>query len=218
MSTLMKMCRRCKIEKTWDEFYIRSGHTVATEEGHLNSECKSCIKERSKSTGTIHPTVPRANTELIAIEMLNKNGIACLPGKAVHASDVDVVAWGHVRIEVKYANLEWHRGRMSFSFVTTPKQVERGFLADIVMLICDYGDKRTYHLFDATHEVFYIYGRVKTGFVFTPGQMEQVKHMNNRVKLTQPIMDAHENNWSLVWKYVKKISYALKRGESPNQI
>lgn len=212
MLTLTKVCRRCKVIKPVTEFYVRSGVQNPIEAGHYNSECKSCLKERSKVTGTVHPTMPRVLSECLAIDALKANGIACLPGKAVHAADVDVVAWGHVKIEVKYAKLEFNRAEDNFSFVTTPKQQQRGFLAHIVMLICDYGDRLTYHLFDATDEVFYINGHVKSGFIFTPGQMEQLKHQRTRVKLTQPIMDAHENCWNLVWKYVKQISEDLKTG------
>lgn len=212
MITLSKICVRCKSDKPLTEFYVRSGVDEPTDPGHYNSECKACLKERNKTQKHLGHHVPRAQTEIIAMNILRANGIACLPGKAVRVADVDVVAWGHVYIEVKYARLEFRYSTHSFVFGATLKQMQRGFLAHIVMLICDYGDRMTYHFFEADHEVFYIDGRVKHGFEFTPGQMEQIKHKDTRVKLTQPIMDEHENCYNLIWKYVRQISEDLKRG------
>lgn len=203
MDTVTKPCRGCKANKTLDQFYIRSGVSNPTEPGHYVSECKSCMKVRSKNNGTLDPYEPRVLTEQLAIERLLDVGIFALPGKAISASDVDVVAWGCVWIEVKYARYEFKRGVKKFTFNTTPKQQQRGFLADLVMLICDYGDELTYHLFDANNPVFYMDqgSRVKSGFTFTPGAMEAKKHGDNRVVMTQPMMDDAQDRWDLIGQY-----------------
>lgn len=145
---LSKACARCKSVKSFDEFYLRPAYknfdNPPTLPGHTVSECKACMKERG--TKRIHPTVPRAKTEQLAIDYLKQRGIWAAPGKSVHAADVDVVAFGCVWIEVKYAKLE----RGFFKFNSTPTQMKRGYRAHIVMVICDYGDEKTYHLFRAT--------------------------------------------------------------------
>src|SRR5690606_29598680 len=109
MSTVSRPCSKCKLVKPLSAFYAQYDYRTPdhppTEPGHVNSECMDCMKERGKKTKRIHPTVPRALTEAIAIEYLTQHGIHALPGKAVHAADVDIVAWGGVWIEVKYAQL-----------------------------------------------------------------------------------------------------------------
>lgn len=211
LSTISKPCARCKKPKPLSDYYVRSGVENPTDPGHYNSECKECLKSRGKDKGNVHPTVPRAETEIYAIDKLKSVGIPALPGKAVHAADVDVVAFGCVWIEIKYAKLKRHRGQESFVFSSTKRQTQRGYLAHLVMLICDYEDHKTFHLFRSNHEAFYIYGRVKIGFVFTPGQVEQIKHMENRVKLVQPIMDDAQDRFDLVWRVLLEQSEALKR-------
>lgn len=209
MSTVSKSCVRCHTEKPVSEFYIRSGCKLPTDPGHYLSECKACMKQRNQSTNPVPPTVPRAPTEILAIEYLRQHKVPALPGKAIHAVDVDVVAWGHVWIEIKFSRLE-SRGQIEqFTFATTPKQQQRGFLAHLVMLICDYGDKTTYHLFRANHPVFYIHDRIKSGFTFTPGAMEAKKHGANRVVMTQPLMDEAQDRVALVYEVMKEIEEAL---------
>ncbi len=201
MTTLTKACTRCKVTKALHEYYVRSGCEFPTESGHYVSECKDCLRQRSKTALPLNPYEPRTLTERLAIERLLDAGIAALPGKAIAAANVDVVCWGCVWVEIKYARYERDHHTHKFTFETTPKQQQRGFLADVVMLICDYGDRMTYHLFEAAHPVFYIKGRVKSGFTFTPGAMEAKKHGNNRVVMTQPLMDEAEDDWGLIERY-----------------
>lgn len=161
-----KQCRRCGETKAWSEFYIRSGYE-GVKPGHYNSECKACMKVRGNNPNRLPPTVPRSPTEIIAINYLTKHGIHCLPGKAVKASDVDVVAWGCVWMEVKYSAM---RERGEFMFHVTPPQQRRGFLAHIVLLICDYGDRQTFHFLPADTPAFYHKGKLKGGISYLPGR------------------------------------------------
>lgn len=207
-TTVSKRCARCKEVKPFTEFYIRPPFNKLdkppTLPGHFVSECKTCMRERGSID--LHPTVPRAKTEILAIEYLRKNGIYAAPGKSVYAADVDVVAWGCVWIEVKYAELK--RGK--FTFKVTPTQSVRGFRAHIVLLICDYGDSKSFHLFDSQHPVFFKDGRVKTGFTFTPGATRALKHGNNRVVMIQPMMDAAQNDIELVEQKRQSIVLQLR--------
>lgn len=161
----IKKCNACQLPKLFSEFYLRTGQE-GNMPGHYTSECKTCMRERGK----IHlpPTVPRSPTEIVAIDYLTKRGIPCLPGKAVKAADVDIVAWGCVWIEVKYSS--YRRNEREFIFRLTPTQQKRGLLAHVVMLICDYGDRQTLHLFRPDHAAFYHQDRLKAGFSYIPGR------------------------------------------------
>lgn len=208
-----KPCTRCKVIKTIDNFYLRSGYSVGTEPGHYLSECKSCMIERNKTAKRLDDTEPRAFTEIIAINYLKQQGIPCLPGKAVSYAHVDIVAFGCVTIEVKFSRLEHLRGRYKFHFTSTPKQQQRGYIADAVLLICEYSeDQRTYHIFDSHNPVFYMTDRVKSGFTFTPGATEALKHGNNRVVMIQPLMDEHQDNTRFLWDCFYQHCEQLKLG------
>lgn len=215
MLTLTKTCRRCKSVQPITEFYVRSGITTPEHEGHYNSECKTCMRERSQNIGTIHPTVPRQLSEQLGLNALLEHGISALPGKAVSGSHVDLVCWGCVYLEVKYSRLEFQGGQFSFKFSSTPRQVQRGFLAHLVMLICDYDNRQTFHVFRANHEAFYINGHIKTAFLFTPGQTEQIKHVETRIKLLQQTMDEAQDRWDLIEEKRLEIQQQLLTHNNP---
>lgn len=207
-------------------FYVRSGIQTPTIPGHYISECKACMKRRNAKQAHLPDTEPRTFTETVAIDYLREHGIHSLPGKAVSATDVDVVAWGAVWIEVKYARLEWAGAQEVFHFVTTPKQNQRGFLAHLVLLICEYPDgKRRFHLFDAHDPVFYMQGRLKRGFTFRPGATDAKKWTDGRVVMLQSMMDEAQDRLSLIPQAMQKISGELRgacgrnktRSHSPEQ-
>ena len=188
-------CVHQGLPQSVDNFYRREGGK------YLVSECKDCMKVRSATQATrrIPKNVPYHPTELIAINRLAQEGIHALPGKAFASSYADIVAWGCVPIEVKYASrgIEYKRG--VFHFVTTAAQRRRGFIADLVMLICDYEERQTFHLFPVTHEVFYMKGRMKTGFVYDPGNPKAgSRHTGNRSVMTDSLMTEYEDRWDLI--------------------
>lgn len=138
-------------------------------------------------------------TENLAISKLKEMGIWAQPGKASDAPDVDVTAWGCVWIEVKHARLEPKGSTEEFTFTMTPKQVKRGFLADLVMLICEWlPETYTFHLFRADDPVFYMNDRLKTGFTYRPGRKKALKHGLNRVVMTSYMMDEARERWGLI--------------------
>lgn len=217
MSTVIvsKQCARCKQEKPLSEFYIRTPYNRNSDRpalpGDYISECKTCMRERGKHQRRITPDVSRVESENIAIEYLRSKGVYATPGKASKLTWVDVAAWGAVGIEVKHATYD--QLLRKFTFVTTPRQQAQGFKAHVVMLICEYPDRMTYHLFPSDHPVFYIDGRLKTGLVFSLRQSAGSKHSRNRVVMTQSLMDEYENRIDLIWAWVIKTSEALSTGE-----
>lgn len=218
----MKTCNACHIEKPFSEFYQRSGFSKdnpPTLSGHYQVECKDCMRERSRNHIRVAKIVSLVPSEIMAMNRLHSVGIPALPGKAVSAADVDVVAYGCVWIEIKYGKLAWNHGGECFKFSATPKQRERGFLADLVLLICEYpNNDATYHLFDAKHPVFYMKGRLKVGWQFTPGAMEAKKHGNNRVVMTQPLMDAAQDAYWLIEQRLMEIKEELKASHENHRL
>lgn len=209
-STVTKPCVSCKQEKSFSAFYTRSGVENPTEPGHYLSECIACMKARGRNQKHLDPFVPRAASEKLAMAYLWERGYPCFPGKVVQAADVDVVVFGHVWLEVKYARLKYHGNRYAYMFNATPKQQRRGFLAHVVLLMCEHPQTGvSYHLFDAKDPVFYIGDRVKAGVEFVPGKLEAVKHGANRVVMTQGMMDAARDRLHLIDQHLAAVRTAI---------
>lgn len=220
-----KQCKNkeCGKIKPFSEFYVRSGYGTlehpALLPGHFVTECIDCMKERGKKPKPKEPWVSLVESENIAIEAFMAHGVGAVTGKSANAPDFDLMLWGWIGAEVKHATVQNKRGEsQSFTFNTTPKQQERGFLAHIVVLICEWPDGHmTFHLFDAKEPYFYRPdGRVKSGLTFTPdiyrkGPSGRVGHH----ALTQAVMDAHKDKWSLVGQYLLKLSNQLRNGARP---
>lgn len=201
-----KLCAKCKQVQPFDNFYKRSGVDNPSISGHYASECKACMKTRAKTQKRYDAHTPRWDTEQTAINYLQSNGVPALPGKALRVADVDVVAWGHIHVEVKHANIE---DGNTFTFVTTPRQQKRGLLAHVVLLICNYGSHTTYHLFRADHPVFFIHGRVKTGLNYVVGTERATKHQFNRVVMTDGMMQQAQDRIELISEMMAEISQSL---------
>lgn len=175
------------------------------------------MKERGKKPKPKEPWVSLVESENIAIEAFMSHGIGATTGKSANAPDFDLMLWGWLGAEVKHAKLETPRGEsQSFKFNTTTKQQDRGFLAHVVLLICEWPDGHmTFHLFDAKEPYFYRPdGRVKSALTYTPGH----KKKSGRVgfnPLTPEVMDAHKDKWSLVYELLLKLSAQLRKGARP---
>jgi len=199
MNDSTKVCRRCKQRKPLSDFYIRSGYKTPTQPGHWLSECKTCIKERDRVKQRPIKGDSGVIGEQLTIDKLRSVGIHTVKSRRNLFSHSDIVCWGCIPIEVKHAKLKYHRRLHSFTFLTTKRQQQRGFLADLVILVCEFEpDDHTFHIFDAHHPVFFIKGRIKHGFTFVPGQEAAIKHGGNRVVMTQPLMDAALDAWWMI--------------------
>lgn len=207
-----KRCNNCKDSKAFSEFYVRSGIDNPTHAGHYLTECKACMKLRTKNQKRLDNKEPYAFTEKIGIEYLASNGIPVLPGKALSHSWVDVIAFGCIKIEVKFARLKRVYGKDTFTFTATNRQSQNGFRADIILLICDYHTHMTYHLFSAANPVFYMNGRIKIGLTFVPGRTVPLKHGNNRVVMVQDMMDHAQDNIQLILDHLNHYCEGLKAG------
>lgn len=211
-----KECTKCEKVKQWSsdagesEFYLRSGKKVGSAASDFNSECKACMKARSRKNNRFDAIDANNEGEAKAIEYLVKHGIPALPGKAISMAHVDVVAWGCVRIEVKYAKLRFGY----FRWVLTPVQARDGILAEVVMVICDYGfSDVTCHFFEPTERLFFNkLGARKTGFQWMPeaGRINQptekkpvftdevMRRSQDRVELIERARLTWEERWDRV--------------------
>lgn len=208
MDILSKVCSGCKKTLPISEFYKRSNQTDTLNPSQYAGECKSCVKARNHDPKPIAKQVPYALSEQWGIKYLHSKGIPALPGKALSFAWVDVIAFGCVRVEVKYSTLL--EGE-HFKFTLTPGQKKRGLLGDVVMLVCDYGTRATFHLFLPSFPAFYINDKLKTGFHFTPGALKARKFGATRVVMTQPMMDSAQDNVRLIHDQLNKYCNDLKQ-------
>lgn len=217
-----KPCNRCGIVKDYSEFYTRptfgTPEKPAVLDGHFVTECKACMRERSNNQKRLPPWESQVKSEQLAIDYLMSKGIWATTGKMTSAPDVDVAIFGLIWMEVKHARFDNKGSRGDFVFVTTPPQQARGFLGHVVMLICEYPDGRlTHHIFDALDPVFYRDdGALKSGFTFVPGKLAPAPQGRNyKHQLTQPIMDAAQDDTKIIVEWLTTLRRLLASGVKP---
>jgi len=203
MDTLTKICARCKEPLALSEFYIRNGRP--------HSYCKACIALTASEHRPISSQIPKDQSEITAIEYLKAKGIPSLPGKALKYSWVDIVAFGCIRIELKSSKL-FTNTYPHFKWTVSSTQLERGILADLIMLMCRYEDKTTFHLFKPDCPAFYDNGKRKTGFTYRLGASAPKKYRAGRPIMTETMMDEAHDRLTLIYdelgQYVKQIKLA----------
>jgi hypothetical protein len=192
MEAEMIVCRRCKEDKPISEYYTRSGLP------HLHLKmCKACYRELRKLQAQSATSRRRAvvQSEKEIIDLLEGQGIPALPGKALGHQYADIIAWGCVLVEAKYSQL---RNDNCFSFSFTPQQRKLGVRGDLIVLVCDYGDKTTRHVFLASDPIFYyLSGNLRGSLTYAPFAKRKRNHAN-RIGLTDALMDEHQNKWELI--------------------
>lgn len=198
-----KVCTGCNVEKPLDAFYRRANaqHLVL-------SECKDCMKARGKKHSKIDRRVSTVASEQHAIAMLNGAGIPSLPGKALSHTFADVICWGCVLIEVKYAKQSEDR---MFSWSFSPTQVKQGLRGDLIMLVCEWRDGYiSQHVFDARDSVFYREdNRLKSAITYKPNRSNAGK----QAVFTERLMKDHQNAWSLIAQKRIAIENELREGK-----
>lgn len=199
--TSLRKCSKCHELKALSEFYPRPGGKYVT------SECKECMKTRSKQAVKVDKKVALVPSEADVITELHKRGIPALPGKALHQQWADVIAYGCVLIEVKSSELN-HRG--SFHFAFTQSQRDGKLRGDLIALVCRYGDgENTFHVFSANETFFRDKnGKLKSMVSYTPERGRQGRPS----VLTDDMMARAQDHWELVGLYLDKIQTRLKAG------
>lgn len=168
-----KSCVKCGLSKVYSPdpnrsgYYVRTGVKKPTRAEHYYNECKECKKELSRQqTRGDNRLVPVVKSERLAIDFLASKGICALPGRVFGFANADVVAWGCVRIGVGYASFsDLHNG---FYFPIASSRRVSPAVPDVVMLIADWGDTCTFHLFHGGADVFYHRERRKKAVKYVP--------------------------------------------------
>lgn len=189
-----KRCTKCRMTKPVAEFYERSGLP-----GVYQSQCKDCYKARSKSqtkwTRKSNMNISSVRGENMVIEELKRNGIYAEAGKTNAHLYVDVVAWGCIHIEVKYGV----GGDGDWRFTLTPKQQQRGFLADFVVLVIEDEGGAHFYLLDPDDDVFFTSAtgerKRKSALTYVAGRTQQKKHSESYAALTESKLMEAENQW-----------------------
>lgn len=196
--TSPRICVACKQPKDLSEYYPRGTS------GYLCSECKDCMKARSKRQVSVDRKISVVPSEGDVITQLHVNGVPALPGKALHQQWADVIAWGCVLIEVKSSSLNDRQ----FTFAFTASQRNGKLRGDLIVLVCRYEDKNTFHVFPSNHPMFYgKNGKLKTSVNWTPDRNKQGKPS----VLTDEMMVDAENRWQMVEDYRQRIAARLMR-------
>lgn len=197
-----RTCTKCKAEKpaTLDYFYKGGGRADG-----LTSWCKDCMGYLSKS----RPYIPRNERipnegESQAVSWLRSHGIPANGGKNIQAvSWLDVLAWGCVRIEVKFSktNKQGLWSWMMYS-VNNKKADEMPHL--ILFIGKDIRlEKYRFFLFQSDHDELFNprTGERKVNVTYNYRSDNAVNH---------DIFLAHEDKTALIEEYRLKISEALK--------
>lgn len=224
-TTVAQATKRCtnphcpiRGEQPYSQFYVRSGIITPTLPGHYLSQCKTCLRALNLTAKVLAVEESRVWSENVVIGVLKQQGIWAQTGKGSSAPDVDVTAWGCVWIEVKHARLEPRGGVEEFTFTTTPKQQQRGLLADLVLLLCEWAPENySFHLFRSDDPVFYIEGRLKTGFTYRPGRAKALKHGLNRVVMTSGMMEQARDRWRLIEVVRREHARSLPQNPFPHR-
>lgn len=167
------------------EYYARKG----THDG-LFAECKACRKEIARNQTRLPKGQAGEEGECIAVAKLRSIGIYATSGKSSEFTHVDVVAWGAVRIETKTADKKTD-GTYSFAFSS---QRRSGIHADLILLILRDNEEIDYHLFPATHPIFFKHGKVKNTVQYIP----HAHHRKRGFYLSPSIMNEFRDAWYLI--------------------
>jgi len=178
--------------KPLGEYYQRKGMRDG-----LYSWCKACHRTIARQYKATSRRIPGHPSEQTAIDALKAQGIFAVPGKATIWPNIDVVAWGCVRIEVKTSGLNGN----SFRFGLGYKTKRRWHDCDIVLLICHWPEEPpTFHLFRATQPAFFnTDGTLKNGVSWTPNRHH--RGPRNGVTLDDVMMHQGRDRWALVEEY-----------------
>lgn len=196
-----KICTKCNIEKpaTLEFFYKHHSNTDG-----LTSWCKACMKALSKrqSYVPVDSRIPNEG-EAKAIAWLKRFGIPANGGKNIEAVKwLDVLAWGCVRIEVKYSKTN-AQGIWSWVMYSVNNKAQEA-MPHLILLIGE--DVRTgttrYFLFDAQHPEFFN-GNTGERKIQVSYNYQSVNAHNHEV------FRRHENKAALVEDYRLQIAREL---------
>lgn len=196
-----KYCSKCDTVKPLSAFY-RRGTTK-----YRSSYCKACMIIDSKNQPKVDKHESVVASEMAVIAELSKLGIPSLPGKAFSHKLADVCAHGCVCLEVKSSTLH-PDGQFEFGF--SHRQQKEDIRGTLIVLVCCYEDRNTYHIFSAKDPKFYrTDGTLKTSVTWTPNR----GNTGRKPVFTDAIMAAHKDTWHMVEAERQRVIQELRHGK-----
>lgn len=193
MSTIYattKLCNACETTKLLTDFYKHP----SSKDGY-HKACKDCYKAHRKHYRPKSKEFASLLSEQSIINLLRARGIYATAGKNSEYKYVDVVAWGCVKIEVKFSHIT---PRCRFNWTFTPTQMKNGIKSDVVILVAIEPHEANYYVFSTDHPCFYLpNGTLKHGITYRPNARA---YSNNRygASLTDEIMKSQFEAWDLI--------------------
>jgi hypothetical protein len=183
----------CKIEKDLHgDFYANS-----TAVGR-DSTCKDCRKKQKYERTQANKGNPRKHNrhEQDFITACHERGIFAIQASEVNYKFCDVVAWGCVRIEVKYPDII-NDGNM-YQWRFTRNQARKRLPTDIIVLVTEHLGETKYHFFNPLHPVFFNPDQTrKIGLSYTV-EREKDYHTEYGVVMTHDTLNMHKDAWQTI--------------------
>lgn len=197
-----RTCTKCQVSKPATLDYFYKGRTNGD---RLTSWCKDCMKALSK-TQTYTPKslkVPNVG-EAKAIAYLRGHGIPASGGKHIDTVTwLDVLAWGCVRIEVKYSKTN-KQGLWSWMMYSVNDKEITGTLPHLILFIGEdvRTDEAKFYFFDANHPILFNEetGKRKVNVTYNYQSPDGLHH---------DVFKRHENALALVETFRLQISQSL---------
>lgn len=180
------LCQTCGDEKSIIEFHKRNGKPFP--------DCKLCYNIDRLGYVPKNRDIVSNQWEALVINKLRDLKIYAAPGKCSEWKWVDVIAWGCVKIEVKFSNLNI-RGRYEFNF--SKKQQANGLDSDLIILVTESEPGEiSFYLFQSDEPRFYDQsGRLKQVSHYYPNPK---KHQDPKRFFTNAIMEISKDCWWMI--------------------
>lgn len=197
-----KLCKKCGEKKPLTDFYTHPG----MKDGYLNT-CKPCKNIQQKQYPPLPKEISGNLGEQLAVDRMRSLGLFAMTGKMSRWAWQDVIVWGCVRVECKWSPVS-SEGDYIFKF---DSQARRGMNSHVIVLICDDGMNRSFHVFPSNHPIFFGKdGQRKKGVQYKP--FAKHRKLNGAHTMTPDLMIGHKDNWQLIEQERQRIISELVDG------
>jgi hypothetical protein len=204
-----QICKACNVEKDMhSEFYKR------------DATCKKCRKAQQAARLENRKTYVAPNNphENAFIEACKAQGIHAQPTADFRNYKYsDVIAWGCVRIEVKYPQI--YGDNDTHKWVFSQKQARERIPVDLIVLISEFNGVTSYHIFDPLHPTFFSKNkrrRYALTYTHESGMNREERNaLYGVTSLSETIMRTHQDNWYMIETVRLDKSRILKRQAQP---
>jgi hypothetical protein len=186
-----QICKVCKIEKSLhDDFYANSNKSGR------DTTCKICRYQQKLDRQKTSQPHKHNRHEQDFITACHEHGIYAIQATLANHKFCDAVAWGCVRIEVKYPDIA-NDGNMYY-WRFTRNQARKRLPVDIIVLVTEHLGETKYHFFNPLHPVFFKPDQTrKVGISYTVERQVDYNPING-VVMTHDILNMHKDAWHTI--------------------